>query len=56
MSTIPHRPLLAEGDPRHGSYYGYVLGCRCEECKAANARYSKDRYHRRKAAKEQEAK
>jgi hypothetical protein len=27
------------GDRRHGTYYGYVLGCRCARCRAANTAY-----------------
>lgn len=34
--------------PTHGTYYSYVNGCRCDECKSANrAQAFKDR-HRRK--------
>lgn len=30
-------------DPRHGTYAGYVRGCRCDPCRKANATYTKAR-------------
>lgn len=36
----------------HGTRQGYKKsGCRCKDCKAANAAYEKDRYHAAKAKK-----
>lgn len=36
-----------EEDERHGTYYGYTLGCRCDRCRDALSRYTND-YRRRK--------
>lgn len=30
-------------DVRHGTYYGYCIGCRCERCTEENTRYTKER-------------
>jgi hypothetical protein len=31
---------LPDGDPRHGTYNGYVnRGCRCTDCRAANTAF-----------------
>lgn len=35
-----------ENDKRHGTYYGYSMGCRCDRCKDALRNYMKD-YRRR---------
>lgn len=34
-------------DKRHGTFYGYTIGCRCDRCKEANNEYIKN-YRRRK--------
>jgi len=28
---------------RCGSYYGYTAGCRCQDCRAANTAYKRER-------------
>lgn len=29
------------GNPRHGTHDGYVMGCRCERCRGAEAAYKR---------------
>lgn len=36
-----------DNDKRHGTYYGYSIGCRCDRCKDALKDYMKE-YRRRK--------
>lgn len=33
---------MGEDDKRHGTYYGYVLGCRCDRCREANNAYARE--------------
>lgn len=33
------RAMLDPDNERHGTRYGYNLGCRCDRCKVANKRY-----------------
>ena len=35
---------------KHGTRSAYVMGCRCDPCRDAEAAYSRARYHKRKAA------
>jgi hypothetical protein len=46
--TRARRPLpLAPDDPRHGTLNGYAnLGCRCDQCRAANTDYCRAYQHR----------
>lgn len=37
-----------DDDPRHGTYYGYVTGCRCLRCSGANMAHSREARARRK--------
>lgn len=44
---MPHNyKPLSRDDPRHGKSAGYSKGCRCEDCRAANA--ARQRYNRAK--------
>lgn len=41
--------IMEPEDPRHGTVNGYVnLGCRCDECYAANAAYQVPRARQRR--------
>ena len=44
------RMRLGEPATGHGARARYIGGCRCQECKAANARYSREMRRRRKVA------
>lgn len=53
MTGLPHRGLrpasdLAADRP-HGDRLRYVGGCRCDDCRAANARYERERIAARRA-------
>ena len=61
MKSYATRLAEMQADPddkRHGTTYGYSIGCRCDRCKAAWQEYSRDYYKRRTAKKwaEQEMK
>ena len=43
------RKKIPMSERAHGLASTYQAGCRCDECKAAQARYSKERYEARKA-------
>lgn len=45
MATPKPKPDLRPDDPRHGSWAGYVRGCRLECCRTAAALYQKTRIH-----------
>lgn len=38
-------------DERHGSYYGYQIGCRCARCKKAYSEYKSSIRARKKSGK-----
>lgn len=42
--------LLQRGDFTHGTTYGYRLGCRCDECRAAHSAYGKAYREKAKAS------
>ncbi len=53
MNGLPHRGLrpaadLAADRP-HGDRLRYVAGCRCDDCRAANSRYERERLAARQA-------
>ncbi len=33
------KAMLDPADERHGTRYGYKLGCRCDRCRIADKRY-----------------
>lgn len=39
MKEWRNKTKLKDDDERHGTYYGYVLGCRCDSCKKALSDY-----------------
>lgn len=43
--------LSDENDRRHGTYYGYVMGCRCDRCRNALNEYQKEYKRKRNEAK-----
>lgn len=42
---------LNDDDKRHGTFYAYTLGCRCDKCRDAAKFYMRD-YRRKKRASE----
>lgn len=47
------QPGLYQGPRQHGTVSMYKLSCRCDPCKDAYRKYSRESYHRRKASREQ---